>query len=79
MKRLNDFTTLMEAKLLLNGHKGGWDRLHATEIIKLMKAEIKELEKALEDADYKNAAMECADVANYAFMLGDKLITRKLV
>ena len=79
MKQLDDFTVLMRSKLLLNSHKGGWERLHATEIIKLLKAEIKELEKAIEDEDYKNAAMECADVANYAFMLGDKLIRRKLV
>ncbi len=69
----------MEAKWLINQHKGGHERLQAHEIIKLMKAEIKELEKALEEKDYKNAALECADVANYCMFLSDKLINRKLV
>ena len=29
--------------------------------------------------DYKNSAMECADVANYAYMLADKILKRKLI
>ncbi len=76
---MDDFITLMQAKILLNQHKGGWERLHASDLIKLMKAEIKELEKSLNDMDYKNSAMECADVANYAYMLADKILKRKLI
>ena len=76
---VDDFTILMKAKLLLNMHKGGYERLHASDLIKLMKAEIKELEKSLDDMDYKNSAMECADVANYAYMLADKILKRKLI
>ena len=79
MRHIEKFTTLMEAKMLLNEHKGGWDRLKAQEIIKLMKGEIKELEQAIEQEDYKGAILECADVGNYASILADKLINRRLV
>lgn len=76
---MNDFIVLMRAKLALNNHKGGWDRLRTKELIELMRREIEELEEAVKNEDYKEAAMECADIANYAMMISDKCLNRRLV
>lgn len=78
MQQLDDFTVLMEAKWLINQHKGGTDRLTSLELVKLMKAEVRELEEAIKSGDFKNASLECADIANYCMFISDKLINRRL-
>lgn len=78
-KEIKDFATIMETKMLLNEHKGGHERLKVEELMKLLHQEVRELKAAIDDKDYKNVIMECADVANYAMMLADKCIRRSLV
>jgi len=69
----------METKMLLNEHKGGHARLKIDDLMKLLHQEVRELKGAVEDKDYKEVIMECADVANYAMMIADKCIKRSLV
>ena len=76
---IKNFTNLMETKMLLNEHKGGHDRLKLDELLKLLHQEVRELKVAADEKDYKEVALECADVANYAMMIADKCIKRSLV
>ncbi len=78
-QEIENFTVLMETKMLLNEHKGGHERLKLDELMKLLHQEIRELKTAVDDKDYKEVALECADVANYAMLIADKCIKRSLV
>ena len=69
----------METKMLLNEHKGGHERLKLDDLMKLLHQEVRELKGAIDSKDYKEVAMECADVANYCMMIADKVIKRSLV
>ncbi len=76
---IENFATIMEAKMLLNEHKGGHARLKIDELMKLLHQEVRELKTAVDEKDLKAVALECADVANYAMMIADKVIKRSLV
>ena len=69
----------METKMLLNENKGGHERLKLDDLMKLLHQEVRELKGAIDSKDYKEVAMECADVANYCAMIADKVIKRSLV
>lgn len=62
---------LMELKLRKNDFKGGWANMRPEEILSLLKAEVAELEKAIESGDPLDIALEAADVMNYAMMISD--------
>lgn len=81
---VDSFASVMKYKLNLHRKKGHWSALSHVELINLLKEEIKELEEAIKDCnDTKtmNLAIvnECADVANYAMMIADNIITRSAI
>ncbi len=78
-EEIKNFSTIMETKMLLNEHKGGHARLKIDELMKLMHQEVRELKTSIDEKDYKNVIMECADVANYVMLIADKCIKRSLV
>jgi len=66
-----------ENKLELNSKKQHWKSLTPKELMVLLKDEVKELEKCIDDTedtwDRKKAWGEAADVANIAAMIADNL------
>jgi hypothetical protein len=77
LARLADFREVQLSKLNLpaNVAKGDWRKLSLPELMALLKGEVEECERALRSRDGIGVAAEyeCADVANMAFMLWDKL------
>ena len=63
------FALLMEQKLQANNHKRHWRRLSRATLLKRLRQEVDELERAL--IDREGIAAEAADVANFAMMLAD--------
>ena len=88
---VNAFADEMEAKLAANRHKGdrdGWARMRLDWLLKRLREEVDELERALprratvrgiDDPSYEGGgsprqiAEECADVANFAMMIADRV------
>jgi NTP pyrophosphatase (non-canonical NTP hydrolase) len=72
----------MEAKLAKNRHKGdrnGWLKDDALSLWNRLDQESCELLSALKDPDatFEQMANEAADVANFAMMVADVVLTRK--
>lgn len=76
------FAREMEKKLQQNDHKGGWEDCTAEDLMRMLKDEVRELERALRTPcpncgremlpqHMENVASEAADVANFAMMLYD--------
>ena len=70
---LNRFHTTMFVKLSEKQYKGGWEDLSPSELLSMLKVEVKELEEALdkENTNRRDIAREAADVANFAMMIAD--------
>ena len=73
MSELPWFTERMEEKLRANDHKGGVDDATSEDLFKLLLGEVDELDKAVDIEPPENIFMECADVANMAFLLAVKM------
>lgn len=65
------FSELMETKLKLNDHKGGWGGCDVRWLLKRLREETGEIETAMLKGDPKSVALECVDVANFAMMLSE--------
>lgn len=76
---VEDFVIHMKHKLLVHKNKGGFDRLSSKELLKLLRGELKELETSLEKEDNSNSIRECADIANYAMFIANKIQNRREV
>ena len=73
-EELQWFATEMEAKLSENDGKGGWLENDYSYLLKMLKEEVDELEKALIDcSNDPEVVREAADIANYAMMIADKV------
>lgn len=59
---LNDMASV---KMAMNAHKGNIEDVHPTEIIKMMRSEVDELQEAVNDKDLMNILQEAADVQNF--------------
>lgn len=68
---LNDFVVHMSHKLLLTRHRPHWSDSTTAFLLKRLKDEVVELEKAYKDDKRKDIVRECADVANFAMMIAD--------
>jgi hypothetical protein len=68
------FMELMVRKLHTNRHKGFADNTTVGAQFKLLEAEILELKTALEKEGQFEAAVEAADVANVALLLGMRVL-----
>ena len=73
-KELQKFAELQEGVLRAHdktkGNKG-WKDIYYTELFRLLKDEVQELEEALTNGDRINVCHECVDVANFAMMISD--------
>lgn len=79
------FAGEMEKKLLKNTHKGGWEAMRPYELYSLLNKESVELYSALEAlstewslgrpvaTEARDVIKECADVANFAMMLAERV------
>lgn len=68
------FARRMEAKLAKNRHKGdrgGWLKDTPSALLRRLKVETNELEKAIQSNSCGDIANEAADVANFAMMIAD--------
>ena len=69
---LASFADLMEEMLQENDHKGGWQYDSSKALLRRLKQETAELQRAIErDAPTDEIAREAADVANFAMMIAD--------
>lgn len=72
---VNKFSNRMLRKLRMNQHKGnaaGWRNTTFSNLLKMLKDEIVELEvELLDQEDYDFIIDECANVANFAMMIAD--------
>lgn len=63
------FVGLMIRKLYVNRHKGFTKDLNVGNMLEHCKAEIRELEKAIDEKGQFEAVTEAADVANFGFLI----------
>ncbi len=68
-RELEIFSGIMELKLGLNDHKGGWENVGLEDLMEKLKGEVNELADAMEREPDMNILFEAADVANYAMMI----------
>lgn len=72
---LHWFNTIQVEKLEENADKPHWDTLSIDELIFNLNCEFNELSLAISSKDQYEAIRECADIANFAMMIADKLKT----
>jgi len=70
---LASFVQVMETKLKLNEHKGGWDDTSIDDLYCRAAGELLELLSAIKAGKEDHIICECADVANYVMMIFDKV------
>lgn len=70
------FALAMEAKLRANDHKTGWRDQPIEAHIGLLKIEMMELDVALEFLTFDDVCKECVDIANFALIIRNKLMTQ---
>ena len=70
------FAYLMEKELTRNDWKGGWEKDSAESLFIRLVEEVGELARDLDRG--KNSVGECADIANFAMMISEKLLKRKV-
>ena len=69
------FAALMDTKLQENDYKGGWDQDKIEQLLYKLECEVIELKNTFECLDSPTAVVsECADVANFAMMIADKMV-----
>ncbi len=73
LKRFND---AMRYKLLKNAHKGRWEDLPLADALAKLKAEVAELEAAIEQGNTVEILLEAADVANFAMITASIAVER---
>lgn len=71
--RLGVFIGEMMRKLSVekNQAKGDWRECTIADLVALLKKELAEMEKAIASKKSGQTVEECADVANFAFMIAD--------
>ena len=73
---LKVFTSIMEHKLALNDHKGGFEDGDPKALLILLEHEVAELKQSIEDGDYFEILTEAADVANFAMILAWRVLLK---
>ncbi len=71
-----EFAAMMELKLRKNDHKTGWKDQPIEAHLKLLNIEMMELEVALEFLTFEDACKELVDIANFAMIIRNKLMTQ---
>jgi hypothetical protein len=70
-----EFAQAMEEKLKKNDHKTHWRELPIEALRRLMLLEVQEFEVAREFFGKAETANELVDIANFAMMLRDRILT----
>lgn len=70
------FAQCMEHKLKKNDHKGGWENVSNEKLFELLRQEVDELEKAMQNEPELNSVFEAADIANFAMMIAWNMLRR---
>lgn len=66
------FARGMERELQKNDHKGGWEYCKPSWLLRRLRAETNELERAVKGKkDWETVLSEAADIANFAMMIAD--------
>ena len=81
IKNVNRFKDSM-IKILCsarNEHKTHWDFCSEHNLFEKLNQETKELKEALDKGDLKNIKHECCDIANFAFMIYEKIRKEELL
>jgi len=68
-KEIKQLTDAMRYKLKKNAHKGRWEDLGLSDVIKRLREETDELEEAALSGSEIEIILEAADVANFALMV----------
>jgi len=72
LDRVMRFTRWMALKMKRNESKGVWTKYTLSELMKLLRAEVEELDEELQrEADPVKVASEAADVGNFAMFIAD--------
>jgi len=66
---IHRFVDAMVYKLRKNAHKGRWEDLDLPSALRMLRAEVDELNGALQENNQVEILLECADVANFALIL----------
>lgn len=69
--QVNALVADMLLKLGMNENKGGWRSLDVIALSHELLVEMVELQRELYFGNYREAQLECADIANYAMMIHD--------
>lgn len=67
------FIDEMEEKLAANDNKIHWSKESNARLLSLMMHEMLELLESHRNMEYENVIKECADVANFAYMVADNI------
>lgn len=70
---LRIFGEVQKTKAMVNMHKQHWSEVSLQELLEGLQREIVELEDSIDHGRVANAQLECADIANYAAMIFDKI------
>ena len=71
------FATAMQHTLDMNGHKRGWQSMSNLQILRRIKDEVKELERAIrKHMEPENIQRESTDIANFCLFLWNNLETK---
>jgi NTP pyrophosphatase (non-canonical NTP hydrolase) len=66
------FVEAMARKLEVNSHKTGWRTMTPVQLLRRLKQEVRELERAVRTDKHPDlVVMEAADVGNFAMMVAD--------
>lgn len=68
---IRPFVDAMRVKLAMNRHKGRWKDLDLQTALKLLKAEVNELEEAISRGNTVEILLESADCGNFAMMVSN--------
>lgn len=73
---VGEFVIAMEQKLRKNDHKTGWKDQPIEAHLQLLNIEMMELKVALEFLTFDDACKELVDIANFAMIIRNKLMTQ---
>lgn len=69
------FSELMTQALIKNAHKDGWSGCNVRWLVGRLGEEVEELDNALSIRNWQEAIEECADIANFAMMVAERIAT----
>lgn len=75
---LKQFFYAMIYKLKKNAHKGKWEDMDLAKTLARLREETEELAHAISDENPIEVVLEAADIANFALMVSDIALNRRM-